>query len=581
MLREYFLFIQNYFKSTYTNKKHLIYMVLSAFFYKGFYLLLPICASLIIKYIATGDFTLAYFSVFGYALLYLFYKVAEWVNYEIYTYNMEKCYVDLQNRILNKLLLVDEDFHHKMTKGNLVNTITSDVVKVGDMLDPISEFLTTFVQVLVVVVIVSCYNLYLGLLILLYCFLYLRSSMRSDKFKNAYHQKVLKDDDAYSNLLFQTASGLQEIKSFNMLDKIKSKLKNRQHLYSKHYKQKRKYEVLLENDVNFLTVYFRILLYMLLLLGLIHGTFTIDVLVLIISYHEYLEEYLYDFLYAASTMREEVTSLKRINRILNYKHETEDFSGENDTDDIKGIVEFKNVSFAPKNHKVVRNVSFKVGENKIVSIVGPSGAGKTTLFNLLLRLYKPTKGSILIDGISIYDYSKRVYANNVTVANQKPFIFNMSIRKNLDFVDKDISHQIEACKKVGIHDFIVSLPNGYHTILRENATNISGGQKQLIAMARMLLSNAEVLLFDDITTSLDSQTTKILPKLLKELKADHTILMITKKPELMKCSDKIFVMDQGKIVASGTHQELMKTNALYQNLNAYRSVSRMGLFDHD
>ena len=320
---------------------------------------------------------------------------------------------------------------------------------------------------------------------------------------------------------------------------------------------------------------------MLLLLGLIHGTFTIDVLVLIISYHEYLEEYLYDFLYAASTMREEVTSLKRINRILNYKHETEDFSGENDTDDIKGIVEFKNVSFAPKNHKVVRNVSFKVGENKIVSIVGPSGAGKTTLFNLLLRLYKPSKGSILIDGISIYDYSKRVYANNVTVANQKPFIFNMSIRKNLDFVDKDISHQIEACKKVGIHDFIVSLPNGYHTILRENATNISGGQKQLIAMARMLLSNAEVLLFDDITTSLDSQTTKILPKLLNELKADHTILMITKKPELMKCSDKIFVMDQGKIVASGTHQELMKTNALYQNLNAYRSVSRMGVFDHD
>ncbi len=581
MFKEYVVFIKNYFKYTCTSTKSLIYMVISASFYKGFSLLLPICASLIIKYITSSDFTLAYLFVFGYALLYLFYKVAEWINYEVYTHNIESCYVDLQNRILNKLLVVDESFSKKISKGNIVNSITSDVTKVGDMLDNISEFITTLVQILIVVVIVCFYNLYLGMIIFIYCFLYLYISIKSDKFKNMYHKKVLKDDDNYSNLLFQTTSGLQEIKSFNMIDKIKAKLKKNQNLFTKHYKLKRKYVNTLENDVNFVTVYFRILLYMILLFGLIHGTFSIAFLVLLISFHEYLEDYLYDFLYAASAMREESTSLKRINKILNYKTLAEELYGENDTDAIKGIVTFKNVSFHPKNNKVLNHISFTAEQNKIVSIVGPSGSGKTTIFNLLLRLYKTTKGSITIDGINIYEYSKEVYSNNVTIVNQKPFIFNMSIRKNLDFVDKNIEHQIEACKKVGIHDFIVSLPNGYNTILRENATNISGGQRQLISLARMLLSSAEIILLDDVSTSLDPDTAKMLPKLLKELKEDHTIIMITKKPELMKCSDEILVLDKGKIVAKGTHKELMKTSALYQNLNAYKSASRIGVFTND
>lgn len=581
MFKEYFIFIKNYFKYTCTSTKSLIYMVVSASFYKVFYLLLPVCASLIIKYITSSDFLLAYLFVFGYAITYLFYKLAEWINYEVYTKNIEKCYIDLQRKILNKLLMVDEAFSKKNSKGKIVNSITSDVTKVGDMLDNISEFITTLVQILLVVIIVCFCNFYLGILIFIYCLIYLKISIKADQFKNMYHKKVLKDDDNYSNLLFQTTSGLQEIKSFNMLDKIKLKLKTNQRLFTKHYKLKRKYVNILENDVNFVTVYFRILLYMLLLFGLVKGNITIDIFVLIISYHEYLDEYLYDFLYAASELREESTSLKRVNQILNYKTKTELLYGENDTDEIKGIVEFKNVSFQPKNNKVLKNISFKVKPNQVVSIVGLSGSGKTTIFNLLLRLYKTTKGTICIDGINIYDYSKNVYSNNVTIANQKPFIFNMSIRKNLDFVDKNVENQIEACKKIGIHEFISSLPNGYNTILRENATNISGGQKQLISLARMLLSNAEIILLDDVSTSLDPDTAKVLPKLLKDLKEDHTIIMITKKPELMKCSDEILVLDEGKIVAKGTHKELIKSNELYQNLNAYKSASRIGVFDND
>ena len=216
----------------------------------------------------------------------------------------------------------------------------------------------------------------------------------------------------------------------------------------------------------------------------------------------------------------------------------------------------------------------------MVAIVGEAGSGNTMMFNLLLRLFEPTKGKILLDNINIYDFSKEVYTSNVSVVNQKPFVFNMSIRRNLDFVDKNIKHQIEACKKAGIHDFIETLPDGYNTILRENGSNVSGGQKQMISIARTILSDAEVLLFDDITTSLDPDTAKLVPKLIDNLKKDHTIIMITKKPELMKTADKIVVLDHGKINDIGTHKQLTQTNEIYQMLQSRKSPSKIGVFDN-
>ena len=140
---------------------------------------------------------------------------------------------------------------------------------------------------------------------------------------------------------------------------------------------------------------------------------------------------------------------------------------------------------------------------------------------------------------------------------------------------------LKMCKKAGIHEFIETLPNGYNTILRENGSNISGGQKQMISIARTILSDAEVLLLDDITTSLDPDTAKLVPKLINNLKKDHTIIMITKKPELMKEADRIVVLDNGKINDVGTHKQLIGRNEIYQMLQSRKSPSRIGVFDND
>ena len=298
-----------------------------------------------------------------------------------------------------------------------------------------------------------------------------------------------------------------------------------------------------------------------------------------IAYYESLINYINVFIESTSAIRETNTAVNRINTILNYNSK-EILFGTVDTDDVFGMIEFKNVSLKIKDTEILHNINLKINHNEVVAIVGEAGSGKTMMFNLLLRLFEPTKGKILLDNINIYDFSKEVYTSNVSVVNQKPFVFNMSIRRNLDFVDKNIQHQIEACKKAGIHDFIETLPDGYNTILRENGSNVSGGQKQMISIARTILSDAEVLLFDDITTSLDPDTAKLVPKLIDNLKKDHTIIMITKKPELMKTADKIVVLDHGKINDIGTHKQLTQTNKIYQMLQSRKSPSKIGVFDN-
>lgn len=214
----------------------------------------------------------------------------------------------------------------------------------------------------------------------------------------------------------------------------------------------------------------------------------------------------------------------------------------------------------------MKNVSFEIQPKSFTAIVGKSGSGKSTIFRLLLRLYKANKGQILLDDENIYEYSKDVYSSNVAIVTQKPFIFDMSIRENLSLVDSNHENQIAACKRAGIHDYIIGLKDGYNTKLVSDAENISSGQKQLIALARTLLSRSEVLLFDEVTSSLDMNTSKQVINILKDLKRDHTILMITHKPQLMKMADEIIVIDRGKLVGKGKHEELIRNNKYYQIL---------------
>ena len=580
MIGEYYSFIKDYLKLAELKTKYIVINILSTFFYKGFSILLPLIASLIIKYLTLNDAKMTYNFLIIFFIVYILYNLSLYVNYKIYGFNMNYCYDKMTKKVLNKLVSVDNNFTRYISKGRIMNSINSDIINIGDMNDEISKLLMGIIQVIAVLIIVACYNIYLSLILIVFSIIYIIISNKTDRKINYYHTKVQIQDDKYSSLLAQITSGLQEIKTFNMLPKLLIKLKNIQNRFSKYYSIKRDYYVIRDNDIKVITYVFRYLLYLCLIYLMVIGKADVSVLVLMISYHEYLITYINDFISSTSKIREVNTAVDRINDILDYNSYNVKV-GSLDTKDIYGMIEFKNVSLKIKNKEILHNINLKIDHNEIVAIVGEAGSGKTMLLNLILRLFSPTSGKILLDNTNILDFSKDAYSSLVSIVNQKPFIFNMSIRKNLDFVDENIKNQIEACKKAGIHDFIETLPDGYNTILRENGSNISGGQKQMISIARTILSKSEVILLDDITTSLDPDTAKLVPRLINELKKDHTIIMVTKKPDLMRKADRIVVLDNGKISAVGNHKQLVEKSEIYRMLQSRKSPSRIGVFDND
>lgn len=566
MIRDHFRLIRDYFKLAKVSRPLFALTLLTACLYKAFAIILPIVAALIIKALTDGNAAQTYFLISIYALVYFLNRLTYFLNYRAYTWNVAYTYHSIQLRIFEKLIHVDHNFTKKISKGRLMNTVNTDVIAIGEMNDEISEYITTIFQVITIVIISATYNFPITMIMVISAITYVKIHDYCDKKYNIFWWKTQIEDDKYSTLIGQTLSGIQEVRTFNMLPKLQAKTARIQKNYTKAYKAQRHYANIRGVDIKFVYYFFQVVLYVLLLSLMSHGHLELDILILLLAYHTQIIGGIEDLSDAIAEIRLTSASVERVESILDYKSAQELQFGDLALDDIDGTITFDHVSLILEHQTILKDINFKIRRHEFVAIVGNPGAGKTMLFNLLLRLNKPTKGKIYLDHTEISEFSRAVYTSNVAVANQSPFIFNMSIRKNLSFVDPNIHHQIEACKIAGIHEFIEALPQGYNTILRENATNISGGQKQMISIARTILTDAEVLLLDDITTSLDPDTAKLVPRLIKKLDGERTIVMITKKPDLMKLADRIIVLDNGKISDSGTHEGLMKRSAIYRHL---------------
>ena len=575
MIKDNIKIIYDYFKLVKGNKKWMSMLLISSIIFHSLSLLIPIFAANIIYEVTNGNANATYINIIWLLITYIVYNLFNYLYYVSYTHNFEYSYRDLREKIIDKVFTYDVEFSDKISKGTILNTVNTDTAHLAEMIDNICEIIIGFLKIIAMIFIFLKTNLTIGLIVLGIEWIYLKSFDYLNIMNTKYLRGQQKYRDKLTDNLSQILNGLGEIKVFNIYDKIKNNFYVIANKWSVQYMKKRKYGNIRSGLMPAIIHLGKIILYLILVYLVLNGKYEVNILVLLITYFENIMSNTKDLMGYSREIREWSISITRINNILNYSSKQQISFGMNDNDYINGLVEFKNVNFSykSKNKGNIENISFIAEPNKITALVGHSGSGKTTITNLILRKYKIDNGEILVDNENIYNYSQDVYSTNVVGVNQSPFIFNMSIRKNLSLIDSNFNNQIEACKRVGIHDYIMSLPKGYNTVLTENATNFSGGQKQLLAIARTLLSKAEILIFDEVTSSLDTLLVEKIKDIFENLKLDHTIIIITHKKDVMKIADKIIVLNKGNIVGQGTHDELMLKNEFYIDLqtNNYSS----------
>ena len=262
-------------------------------------------------------------------------------------------------------------------------------------------------------------------------------------------------------------------------------------------------------------------------------------------------------------------SSERIFSIIDSKEFPKEKFGKKQLKKIHGDFEFKNVCFGYKPEQLtIKNMNFKIKANSTVAFVGKSGAGKSTVFSLLCKMYDINSGDITIDGISIKELDKDSIRGNITIISQNPYIFNMSIKENLRLVKENLTDEemVEACKTACLDEFINSLPEGYNTMIGEGGINLSGGERQRLAIARALVQKTEIILFDEATSALDNETQSSIKQAIDNMKNEYTILIIAHRLSTVINSDRILLVEDGTIVDEGTHEELLKNSKIYHQL---------------
>jgi ATP-binding cassette subfamily B protein len=238
----------------------------------------------------------------------------------------------------------------------------------------------------------------------------------------------------------------------------------------------------------------------------------------------------------------------------------------------KGEIVFENVSFMYSDGEkdVLKNVSFTVKPGQAIALLGSTGSGKSSLVNLLPRFHEYTSGHILLDGVELTDYSRAYLRKQIGIVEQEPFLFSRSIRENITYgVGREVSQEeVErAAKAAAVHDVIMGFPDGYNTLVGEKGVTLSGGQKQRVTIARTLLKNPRILILDDSTSSVDTETEAAIRDALNELMENRTTFIIAHRIQSVMIADLILVLDKGEVIQMGTHKELVsQTDGMYRRI---------------
>ena len=466
--------------------------------------------------------------------------------------------------------------YEQKTSGEITNCITTDADSLSFAFGHLLNVISSLIASVVVIFYIFINSWIVGVEILIFVGILFLIIKKYNPLLQKVHKERKEQQDQFTSLVTESIRGIREIKTLgiknHLLDDMKTIIKSIFEKSSNEINTRKKFNLTTKTLKAFLEVGVFITCVILLYYKEISLTFFIAM-----TYYVYRYMWLIENINTLTqTYQKLVVSLSRVNEILENRLYEDEIFGDKEVEPKKGILEFKNVTFGYPNEKItLKNFNLKIEPNKKIAIVGKSGQGKSTLFNLITRIFDPMEGEILLDGTNIKSLSEESLRNNISIIRQEPFIFNRTIKENFKLIDKKIPLATirKYAKMAYLDDYIMSLPKKYDTLLGESGVNLSGGQKQRLSIARTLAKQSKIILFDEATSALDNESQQYIKKSIDNLVKSHTVVIVAHRLSTIMDADIIHIVDKGQIVASGTHEELLQKNNIYKNLYNTESLN--------
>jgi ATP-binding cassette subfamily B protein len=462
-------------------------------------------------------------------------------------------------------------FFDRVDVGQIINRITSDIDTIGNFISSsVTQLLSSILTIILISMILISINVSMALISISITVPFIVIiSMVFARFVRPIFDRRWVEQSRLNTVVAESVSGFRVIKALGMENWAFTKF---QSINKQVYDLSMRSEKLAARTWPFLNLVIGVASAIVYLYGglrFFNNEITIGDLVAFSMYLGYLVWPIMSFGFLYADYQRTSVSAGRVFEALDAEPEVKEKPNAIELPNIKGHVVFENVVFGyDPNKPVLKGINLEVRPGEKVALVGATGSGKSTLIKLIPRFYDPQKGRILIDGYDIRDVKIDSLRRQIGFVHQDIFLFPMSIRENIAYGKPDATYEeIEKAAKIArIHDFIMSLPEKYDTIIGERGVTLSGGQRQRLAIARALILNPKILILDDSTSSVDSETEKEICEALKELIKDKTVFIITQRLSTLKLADRIVVLDNGRIVEDGTHDELIAKNGLYAKI---------------
>ena len=493
------------------------------------------------------------------------------LNFIILKFNIKfssEIYLNIEKDIIERIHILTNKTLDNTSTGTIIDRLDSDLDNISNIYFEILFKLTEFIKSIGIIIAIFIINPLVGIIsILSLSIIFLIDNYQVYKVTNLIEDKN-KKNEKFTETITEVIRGMRDIKMLNIEKNTINKLNNQvDNTISSELKINKTANTLgkLASLIDDLTTFFNISLYVFLISK---GSLTITNALILYNYYSNISSFGGYIGQIMDNINKFNISSNRIKELFDNKKFTIESFGTKHIKKVKGKFEFKDVYFGYKDKEVLKGVSFTVNPDETVAFVGKTGSGKTTIFNLLCKMYEAEKGEILIDNVNINELDKDTIRGNITVISQSPYIFNMSIKDNLKLVKPNLTNKEmkEALKTACLYDYVESLPDKYGTILGEGGVTLSGGQKQRLAIARALIQKTEIILFDEATSALDNETQEKITKAINNMKREYTIMIIAHRLSTIINADKIFFLNNGVIECSGSHEYLLKHSKDYKKL---------------